>query len=151
MAEDRESNPGTAPFVPDFDDTGEHSVPFVPNWDDTGSQPSIVIPELEKETDKSSEETAEKVEAAGDSVVGRVGSAEAPVRFITGADNRRWTVREMTSNQFVGWNWPLTSLYATGVCIHEFAERIHAVDSSAPSATIQAEISVTFLLTLPSP
>jgi len=39
---DRESNPGTEPFVPDFadiQDTGEHSVPFVPNWDDTGSQP----------------------------------------------------------------------------------------------------------------
>ncbi|MCV7198323.1 hypothetical protein [Mycobacterium angelicum] len=39
---DRESNPGTEPFVPDFadiEDTGEQSVPFVPNWDDTGSQP----------------------------------------------------------------------------------------------------------------
>jgi len=35
-----------------------------------------------------------------DSVVGRVGSSESPIRFITGADNRRWTVREMTSNQY---------------------------------------------------
>ncbi len=51
MADDRASNPGTEPFVPDFEDTGtqgfvpdfedtgEHSVPFVPNFDDTGSQP----------------------------------------------------------------------------------------------------------------
>jgi hypothetical protein len=48
---DHASNPGTEPFVPefedtgtrgfvpDFSDTGEHSVPFVPNFDDTGSQP----------------------------------------------------------------------------------------------------------------
>jgi hypothetical protein len=35
-----------------------------------------------------------------DSVVGRVGGGESPVRFITGADHRRWTVREMTSNQY---------------------------------------------------
>ncbi len=37
MADDRESNPGTEPFVPDFrdfGDTGEHSVPFVPDFDD---------------------------------------------------------------------------------------------------------------------
>jgi hypothetical protein len=33
---DPESNPGTAPFVPEFD-TGEDSVAFVPNWDDTDS------------------------------------------------------------------------------------------------------------------
>jgi hypothetical protein len=37
-SEDRESHPGTAPFVPDFDsadfDTGEPSVPFVPDFDD---------------------------------------------------------------------------------------------------------------------
>jgi hypothetical protein len=31
-----DSNPGTAPFVPEFD-TGEDSVAFVPNWDDTDS------------------------------------------------------------------------------------------------------------------
>ncbi|WAC90991.1 hypothetical protein [Mycobacterium sp. Aquia_213] len=50
--DDRASNPGTEPFVPEFedtgtkgfvpdfdDDTGAHSVPFVPNFDDTGSQP----------------------------------------------------------------------------------------------------------------
>jgi hypothetical protein len=35
-----------------------------------------------------------------DSGVGRIGSSESPIRFITGADNRRWTVREMTSNQY---------------------------------------------------
>ncbi|MCV7409708.1 hypothetical protein AWC05_24420 [Mycobacterium florentinum] len=48
---DHVTNPGTEPFVPDFEDTGtrgfvpdfsdtgEHSVPFIPNFDDTGSQP----------------------------------------------------------------------------------------------------------------
>lgn len=35
-----------------------------------------------------------------DSVLGRIGDSELPVRHITGADNRRWTVREMTSNQY---------------------------------------------------
>ena len=51
VEDDRSSNPGTQPFVPefedtgtqgfvpDFEDTGEHSVPFVPNFDDTESQP----------------------------------------------------------------------------------------------------------------
>ena len=44
MAEqDLNSDPGTAAFVPDFDDTGEDSVPFVPNFDDTGSQPVPVV------------------------------------------------------------------------------------------------------------
>jgi hypothetical protein len=50
VEDDHASNPGTQPFVPefedtgtqgfvpDFGDTGEHSVPFVPNFDDTGSQ-----------------------------------------------------------------------------------------------------------------
>ncbi|MGA7051610.1 MAG: hypothetical protein WBZ37_10075 [Mycobacterium sp.] len=57
MAEhDHPSNPGTEPFVPefdtgtnafvpDFDDTGEDSVPFVPDFSDigdTGSQPSLL-------------------------------------------------------------------------------------------------------------
>ena len=41
--DDRASNPGTEPFVPDFsggsdsEDTGTHS--WVPDFDDTGSQP----------------------------------------------------------------------------------------------------------------
>lgn len=53
MADDRASNPGTEPFVPDFRD-----------FEDTGSQPSLVIPELEQKTDKSSEKKAEKDELA---------------------------------------------------------------------------------------
>ncbi len=44
MAEkDSDSDPGTAAFVPDFDDTGEDSVPFVPDFDDTGSQPVPLV------------------------------------------------------------------------------------------------------------
>ncbi len=37
---DDSSNPGTEAFVPDFGDTGEHSVPFTPNFDDTGPVPA---------------------------------------------------------------------------------------------------------------
>jgi hypothetical protein len=43
---DSDSDPGTAAFVPDFDDTGEDSVPFVPNFsdaEDTGSQPVPLV------------------------------------------------------------------------------------------------------------
>jgi hypothetical protein len=50
---DPESAPGTAAFVPDFDDTGEDSVPFVPNFDDD-SGPSALPPraaEHEPESD----------------------------------------------------------------------------------------------------
>ena len=35
-----------------------------------------------------------------DPVVGRIDSGESPIRFITSADHRRWTVREMRSNQY---------------------------------------------------
>jgi len=44
---DPASNPGTAPFVPDFsdsDDTGEHSVPFVPTWDDDSAPLAPLAP-----------------------------------------------------------------------------------------------------------
>jgi hypothetical protein len=75
VADERESNPGTEPFVPEFEDTGQHSVPFVPNWDDTGSQPSIVIPELEKQTDKPSEEVS-PLAAASDSTTADAPAAE---------------------------------------------------------------------------
>lgn len=57
--QDDASNPGTEPFVPDFDDTGEHSVPFVPNFDDTGSQPIPAAPPPATET------SAAEAEAAG--------------------------------------------------------------------------------------
>lgn len=62
--EDRASNPGTEPFVPDFDeDTGTQS--FVPNFDDeddTGSQPAPKEPE-EPETPAAAE--AAEGEAGG--------------------------------------------------------------------------------------
>jgi hypothetical protein len=35
-----------------------------------------------------------------DRALGRIGGGESPVRFITDADARHWTVREMTSNQY---------------------------------------------------
>jgi hypothetical protein len=41
---DKDSNPGTEPFVPEFDETGEHSVPFVPTWDDTGEHSVPFVP-----------------------------------------------------------------------------------------------------------
>jgi hypothetical protein len=45
--DDRASNPGTEPFVPDFEaDTGTQS--FVPNFDDTGSQPVPLVAEPQK-------------------------------------------------------------------------------------------------------
>jgi hypothetical protein len=73
-AQEAESNPGTAPFVPDFDDdTGEHSVPFVPDFSDsqdTGSQPihSLAEPassEPEEEASPPATETATPVAVAG--------------------------------------------------------------------------------------
>ncbi|RUP02004.1 MAG: hypothetical protein EKK34_25995 [Mycobacterium sp.] len=56
--QDRESSPGTEPFVPDFDsgelpvapryDAGEPSVPFVPDFD-TDSQPFLPLAGLDEE------------------------------------------------------------------------------------------------------
>ncbi|MBX9638873.1 MAG: hypothetical protein K2X97_03795, partial [Mycobacteriaceae bacterium] len=56
--QDRESSPGTEPFVPDFDsgevpvapkyDAGEPSVPFVPDFD-TDSQPFLPLAGLAEE------------------------------------------------------------------------------------------------------
>jgi hypothetical protein len=54
--EDPESGPGTAPFVPDFEDTGEDSVPFVPNFDDTGSQPLPRVTEPDSKSESKPEE-----------------------------------------------------------------------------------------------
>jgi hypothetical protein len=69
--EDHPSNPGTAPFVPDFD-TGEDSVPFVPNFrdfQDTGSQPALKLPAGETEPETATEmplaDAAEPDSAAG--------------------------------------------------------------------------------------
>jgi hypothetical protein len=78
VADDRGSNPGTEPFVPEFDDTGEHSVPFVPNWDDTGSQPSIVIPELENKTDKPAQDVSPLALADAESTSADAQVAEVP-------------------------------------------------------------------------
>jgi hypothetical protein len=35
-----------------------------------------------------------------DSIGGRVSGGESPVRVFTDRENRRWTVREVTSNQY---------------------------------------------------
>jgi hypothetical protein len=58
------SNPGTEPFVPDFD-TGEPSVPFVPNFDDTDSQPVPLVgqPAKAEITEKPSDKLTDDLEA----------------------------------------------------------------------------------------
>jgi hypothetical protein len=77
--DDRESHPGTEPFVPDFDDTGEDSVPFVPNFDDTGSQPSSSEPKEEAETPPPAA-TSEQ-DSAAESAVAPVQSVTVPGRY----------------------------------------------------------------------
>lgn len=88
---DPATSPGTAPFVPDFEDTGtqgfvpdfedtgEHSVPFVPNFDDTGVQ---LIPVAAKKPAQS-----EAVEAPAEApAVASEADAEptaAPVQSVT--------------------------------------------------------------------
>jgi len=69
--QDRESSPGTEPFVPDFDsgevpvaptyDAGEPSVPFVPDFD-TDSQPFLPLTGLDQEPVKKSEPAPAGVE-----------------------------------------------------------------------------------------
>jgi hypothetical protein len=70
---DPDSDPGTAAFVPDFDDTGEDSVPFVPNFDDTGSQPITVPPRVteSKPKDEPGHESESESIAAPVTVPGR--------------------------------------------------------------------------------
>jgi hypothetical protein len=70
---DPDSDPGTAAFVPDFDDTGEDSVPFVPNFDDTGSQPITVPPPVTKSKlkDEPDHESESESAAAPVAVPGR--------------------------------------------------------------------------------
>ena len=64
MAEkDPDSDPGTAAFVPDFDDTGEDSLPFVPNFDDTGSQPLPRVTESKPKDEPEHESESESVAA----------------------------------------------------------------------------------------
>jgi hypothetical protein len=60
---DPDSDPGTAAFVPDFDDTGEDSVPFVPNFDDTGSQPLPRVTEAKLKDEPDHESESESVAA----------------------------------------------------------------------------------------
>jgi hypothetical protein len=63
---DPDSDPGTAAFVPDFDDTGEDSVPFVPDFDDD-SGPIAVPPskELKEEPKDEPQEAAAPVVVRG--------------------------------------------------------------------------------------
>jgi hypothetical protein len=60
---DDSTNPGTEAFVPDFEETGAHSVPFVPNFDDTGAlpvkQPAKAQPEPEAEPEAPGEDADE--------------------------------------------------------------------------------------------
>lgn len=72
VEQDRPSNPGTEPFVPDFEDTGTQGfVPdfeedtgthgFVPDFDDTGSQP---VPAAAEKPGKSEDKVATEAPAA---------------------------------------------------------------------------------------
>ncbi|MEZ0349355.1 hypothetical protein [Mycobacterium sp. pR1184] len=88
---DPATSPGTAPFVPDFEDTGtqgfvpdfedtgEHSVPFVPNFDDTGVQ---LIPVAAKKPAASEPEEA-AVEAPAAASEADAEPAVAPVQSVT--------------------------------------------------------------------
>lgn len=81
MADDHapESNPGTAPFVPDFsddDDTGTHSwVPDFSDDEDTGSRPAA---EQEPEAPAPADEQTEETETAG----GPVAPVTVPGRYL---------------------------------------------------------------------
>lgn len=67
-----EEDTGTQGFVPDFDDTGAHSVPFVPNFEDTGPVAAQAPPH---------EETSETPEPATESVGGPVQPVAVPGRY----------------------------------------------------------------------
>jgi len=82
--DDRASNPGTEPFVPDFGDaenTGTQS--FVPNFDDTGSQPVPVVTEKpgEQAPADAAEHDADR-DAAAESPGGPVQSVTVPGRYL---------------------------------------------------------------------
>jgi hypothetical protein len=91
--DDRASNPGTEPFVPDFsdasdasdaEDTGTQS--FVPDFDDTGSQPIPTGPEKSGEvTPESKPEKPEKSEPAQQDAEQDLGTEAAgvPVQSVT--------------------------------------------------------------------
>lgn len=78
--QDRESSPGTEPFVPDFD-TGEQSVPFVPDF--TDSVPLRPLAGLESETRKPETPAPEEhaSEESGTDVVNPVQSVTVPGRY----------------------------------------------------------------------
>jgi hypothetical protein len=90
--QDRASNPGTEPFVPDFEDTGtrgfvpdfedtgEHSVPFVPDFDDTGSQP---IPAAAEKPGKSEDKGATETPSAASESDSEAEPAGLPVQSVT--------------------------------------------------------------------
>lgn len=58
---------------------------------------------------------------------------------------------KMTRIQSVGSNWPWTTLYPAGVCIHEFAAMIHVDDRTVPIDTITVDRNIVPLRTRPSP
>lgn len=60
--DDLDSNPGTEPFVPEFD-TGERSVPFVPDFD-TDSKPFAGLAAVVTESKKSSVELVDLSEVS---------------------------------------------------------------------------------------
>ena len=88
MADDHdpESNPGTAPFTPDFDDTGTHSwVPDFSDSEDTGSQPAAQASDSSsdsKDEPKTSSLAAGEQELATESAGAPVQSVTVPGRYL---------------------------------------------------------------------
>ncbi len=91
MADDHdpESNPGTAPFTPDFsdsEDTGTHSwVPDFSDSEDTGPQPAAQTSDSSsdaKDEPKTSSPVADEQELATESAGGPVQSVTVPGRYL---------------------------------------------------------------------
>lgn len=79
-SQDRESHPGTEPFVPDFD-TGEPSVRFVPDFDDDSEPFSIAG--LDEEPAKPEEEKEEPEPPSSDADAAEDSATETPVAPVT--------------------------------------------------------------------
>jgi hypothetical protein len=80
VEQDRASNPGTEPFVPDFEDTGTQG--FVPDFsdsDDTGSQP---LPAAAEKSSEAAHETTAAAEQDSEEELGTE-SVGAPVHSVT--------------------------------------------------------------------
>lgn len=77
VEQDHATNPGTEAFVPDFGDTGEHSVPFTPDFDNTGALPAKQPAEPAAQTD----DEPETPDAEADPAAASVHPVSVPGRY----------------------------------------------------------------------